>query len=75
MVLYNNCYGNYECAFLINAVSYTTYRNFHDNNATYLELQRYLNNLTGMDWYVDVSENVLFKNDGNDADRYHDFEQ
>ena len=73
-VLYINCYGNYECVFLINAISYTTYRNFHDNNTTYLELQRYLNRLTGIDWFVDVSENVLFKNDGNDLDRYQNFE-
>ena len=73
-VLYINCYGNYECVFLINAISYTTYRNFHDNNATYLDLQRYLNRLTGIEWFVDVGENVLFKNNGNDADRYQKFE-
>lgn len=74
-VLYINCYGNYECVFLINAVSYVTYRNFHDNNSTYLDLQRYLNRFTGVDWFVDVSENVLFKNDGNDVERYQEFEQ
>lgn len=73
-VLYINCYGNYECVFLINAVSYTTYRNFHDNNATYINSQRYLNNYTGIDWFVDVSENTLFNNSGNGADRYQEFE-
>ena len=67
-------FGMWKCI-SSNAVSYKTYRNFHDNNTTYLDLQRYLNKFTGVDWFVEVSENVLFKNDGNDADRYQEFEQ
>ena len=74
-VLYINKYGNYECVFLLNAISYITYRNFHDNNRTYIDMIRYLNNITGIEWEVDVSENVLFKNDGNDVERYQEFEQ
>ena len=73
-VLYVNKYGSYECVFLINAVSYITYNNFHDNNATYIELIKYLRYSTGLEWNVDVSENVLFKNDSNESLRYQAFE-
>ena len=72
-VLYVNKYGNYECVFLLNAVSYITYKNFHDNNATCIDLIMYLRKVTGLEWNVDVSENVLFKNDGKDSLRYQSF--
>lgn len=65
---YNND-GLLEATFVLNAVSYQNGNVFHDNNNTFLQLQKTLENLSGQKWIFEAEESVYFNNQ-DDSDRY-----
>lgn len=68
--LYRNIQGNYEAAFIINAVSYKTGRCFHDNNQMYQNLLPQLRDMSQIDWNITADDSLFFKNDGNHQECY-----
>lgn len=64
---YNN--GLLEATFVLNAVSYQNGSVFHDNNHTFLQLQKTLESLSGQNWVFEAEESVFFNNQ-DDSDRY-----
>lgn len=65
---YNND-GLLEATFVLNAVSYQNGSVFHDNNHTFLQLQKTLESLSGQNWVFEAEESVFFNNQ-DDSDRY-----
>ncbi|MGN1193480.1 MAG: hypothetical protein ACI4S0_12505 [Dorea sp.] len=68
--LYTNRQGNYEAAFIINAVSYRTGRCFHDNNQTYHDLLPQLRDMSQIDWRITADDGLFFKNNGSHQECY-----
>lgn len=60
-----------EATFVLNAVSYQNGSVFHDNNQTYLQLQKTLEGLSGQKWIFEAADSVFFNNQ-DDNERYQD---
>ncbi len=70
---YNN-EGLLEATFVLNAVSYKNGSVFHDNNHTYFQLQKTLENLSGQKWIFEAGESVFFMNQ-DDNERYQNLNE
>ena len=65
---YNND-GLLEATFALNAVPYQNGGVFHDDNHTFLQMQKTLESLSGQNWVFEAEESVFFNNQ-DDSDRY-----
>ena len=63
-----------EATFVLNAVSYKSGSVFHDNNQTYLQLQKILESLSGKKWIFEAEESVFFTNQ-DDSECYQDLSE
>ena len=69
-----NSEGLLEATFVLNAVSYKNGSVFHDNNHSYFQLQKNLENLSGQKWIFEAGESVFFMNQ-DDNERYQDLNE
>ncbi|MBE5879074.1 MAG: hypothetical protein E7288_03745 [Lachnospiraceae bacterium] len=71
-VLDHNNDGLLEATFVLNAVSYKNGSVFHDNNHTYLQLQKTLESLSGQKWVFEAGDSVFFTNE-DDSECFQDY--